>query len=153
MSQIQKELELISKRHNGVLHPEHVLAYARNHPKSALHGRFEWDDARAAERQRLQTARQIISVYVKVIDIGGEEKTVRAFFSPIPDSGPQTRGYVSTVEKMQHPGGRAEIALHVLKRMYGEYQSYPLEELEPVAQAIRKLQAELGVGQVKAEAA
>jgi hypothetical protein len=143
VSTVQKELQIIRKQHNGVLHPEHVVDYARRHKKSALHGRFEWDDAKAAELQRLQAARQIISVYFEVIADGEEKKTVRAFFSPIPDSGPQPRGYVSTVEKMQHPHGRIEIALHVLKRMLGEYRSYPLEELEPVAEAIRQRQRDL----------
>jgi hypothetical protein len=140
---LQKELQLIRKQHNGVLHPEHVVDYARRHKKSALHGRFEWDDAKAAELHRLQRAREIISVYVEVIDDGSGSKTMRAFFSPVPDSGPKQGGYVSTAEKLQHPDGRAEVALAQLKRMRSHYESYPLDELLPVVTAIDKLRAEL----------
>jgi hypothetical protein len=137
------ELDRIRKQHNGVLQAEHVVAYARTHKKSALHGRFEWDNAKAAEAHRLQTARQLIGVHIRVIENGGREIPMRTFFSPVPDSGPRPSGYVSTAEKLQHPDGRTEVALAQLKRMRSHYESYPLDELAPVVEVIDRLRVEL----------
>lgn len=133
---VRDELDLLCRRHNGVLHPEHVVEYARRHPTSALHKRFNWNIEEAAMQHWLQTARQLVAVHFEVIGDGLAASPHRMFFSPAPVDGGKPGGYVSTEEKLQHPDGRREIALRTLARMRGLYESYPLEELKPVVDAI-----------------
>ena len=61
-----EEMQLIADRHGGVLNPPDVVAFAAN-PRTALHSRFDWDDAIAGPKYRLWQARQLISVSVKVL--------------------------------------------------------------------------------------
>lgn len=63
------ESELASLREasaDGVITPAMVVNYAQEHPLSALHSKFEWDDSKAAHHYRLWQARQMIaSIYVR----------------------------------------------------------------------------------------
>ena len=52
----------------GRLTPIMVVDAARD-PKSELHGAFEWDDTKAAAEHRLNTARRLLTVHVKVMDV------------------------------------------------------------------------------------
>lgn len=63
---IKRELNLIARKHNGLLRPVDVVEYASD-PKTALHGCFTWDNTEAAQQYRLWQARQIIRVRVQVI--------------------------------------------------------------------------------------
>lgn len=66
------ELDAIAaKAEDGKLHAKDVVLAARN-PNSALHSRFEWDDAKAAESYRLEQARGTIEVYVTSLPGIGE---------------------------------------------------------------------------------
>jgi hypothetical protein len=152
---IKEELETIRNQHNGVLHPEHVLEYAKAHADSALHGKFEWNDKKAAHAHRLQTARQVIQMHIKVIDTARGKRPVRMYFAPVPEMTPQPGGYVSTADKMASPDGRAEIGLMVLKRMEAHYLNYPLDELSPVVAEIHAVRAmfEQQLGLLEVEAA
>lgn len=66
----------------GELKPSIVLDRARD-PRHPLHDRFEWNDGVAAERYRIQQARELIRsvewVYAEEPD--GAPKKVRAFHS------------------------------------------------------------------------
>lgn len=73
-----KELEIIKKQNGGILRPDAVIEYARN-KKSALHGRFIWDDTKAAHQYRLTQARDIIRV--AVIVESNTSQPVRAYVS------------------------------------------------------------------------
>lgn len=77
---VQRALENIQKR-KGILNPKDVVDEARN-PKSPLHSCFEWNDSKAAERYRLEQARELI-MKVTVIrpDNYGQAVTVRAYQS------------------------------------------------------------------------
>ena len=46
------------------LFPKDVVAWAREHPTSDLHDKFEWDDTLAADQYRLVQARQIIQLHI-----------------------------------------------------------------------------------------
>jgi hypothetical protein len=73
--EIAPELFALERR-DGLATPEAVITAARE-PTSALHGLFDWDDASAAHKQRLQMARQVIrSVVYRVQSIG---KNIDAF--------------------------------------------------------------------------
>lgn len=47
-----------------MLHAEDVVSWARQHPRSALHRKFEWDDKKAALEYRIWQARRLIQVTV-----------------------------------------------------------------------------------------
>lgn len=61
---VEKELEIVRERSGGNLTAAAVVEFARD-PQTFLHKRFEWDDSAAAERWRLEQARQLI-IHVKV---------------------------------------------------------------------------------------
>jgi hypothetical protein len=55
---------------------QQILDYARN-PNSELHKCFEWDDTVAAEKYRLQQARQVVCHLVHVEDRQEEPQKIR----------------------------------------------------------------------------
>src|SRR6516225_8122516 len=72
---IREELEVIAKAsRGGILHAARVVAWARDHEKSALHRRFQWNDDKAAREYRLWQARSLIQVYI--VDDGGQAAMV-----------------------------------------------------------------------------
>jgi hypothetical protein len=85
----------------GRLTAHDVLEEARN-PGHPLHNRFEWDDSVAAERYRLDQARQLIrEVKITFIPRGATDpQSVRAYHS-VPD--PQGRAYRPTEEIANNP--------------------------------------------------
>lgn len=83
-----EELEHIRTTHAGVLRAADVVAFARN-PDTALHGRFEWDDTKAAEQHRLWQARELIRVVVHTS----------------PANSTRTRIYVSLNDDRRNDGG------------------------------------------------
>ena len=78
MADLRSELLAIRSEY-GQLTPANVVEAARaeDHP---LHSRFEWDDGMAAEKYRLNQARQLIRVVrEKYTDAGGRPADVRTF--------------------------------------------------------------------------
>lgn len=75
---VSRELRKIKKGNGGFLDPQKVVNYARN-PATALHSKFTWDDAKAAEEYRIWQARQIIRLELIVIEETNEP--VRAYVS------------------------------------------------------------------------
>lgn len=53
---------------NGVLKAEKVVAWAKAHPRSALHKSIEWSDRKAAAEYRLWQVRRMIQVHVTTAD-------------------------------------------------------------------------------------
>jgi hypothetical protein len=70
--QIADELRIIRSR-SALLEPEQIVEFARN-PSTALHSKFTWDDSVAAHQHRLWQARQLIAVYIRVLDRGDGTK-------------------------------------------------------------------------------
>ena len=52
------------QRQDGSYFPPDFVNWAGEHPKSALHSQFEWDNKKAGHAHRLWQARQIIKSYV-----------------------------------------------------------------------------------------
>jgi len=74
---MQAELDRLADRSKDhKLRASAVVRFARD-KRTALHKAFDWDDAKAATRWRLEQARNLIQVYV--VSVGGEEQ--RAFVS------------------------------------------------------------------------
>lgn len=59
---------------NGFIKPKTVVEWAKDHPESELHGRIEWDDAKAADAYRINQARQLIAIHVRADD--GSRSTI-----------------------------------------------------------------------------
>lgn len=102
---IAKELASLEK--GGRLLPADVVAAARS-TKSAMHRWFEWDDGVAAERYRLEQARELIRAVPLVIVINHKNVATPRYVHD-PEAG-RTQGY-ATVLRLQREPENARIAL------------------------------------------
>ena len=73
----KKELDTLYKKYR-LLRPCDVVNFAKN-TKTALHKHFEWSNSKAAKEYRLHQARQLITVYVIVVD--ENQKPIQAYVS------------------------------------------------------------------------
>lgn len=91
-SQQKAELDAIAENaDDGKLHAAAIVEFARD-PSTALHKRFDWNDASAASKYRIEQARQLIEVYV----------------TEVPNVGP-VRAFVSLKEDRKSGGGYTPI--------------------------------------------
>jgi len=131
---VYRELEQIRKSNGGLLRPLDVVEFARN-PKTALHGRFTWDDSKAANEYRLWQARQIIRVSVTVIP--NAEKEYHAYVSLKDDRKQEGGGYRSTVSVLRHSVRRDAMLREAMEELDVFRRKYAiLTELAPVFEAI-----------------
>lgn len=77
--EVKAELERLRRANGGTLLPEQVVNAARP-ASSPLHGEFQWDNTEAAHQWRLHQARNIIRVFVTVIEADGSKES-RAYVS------------------------------------------------------------------------
>lgn len=61
---IRTELLNLQTQSGGLLHAEKVVSWAKNNPKSDLHGSFEWNNDKAADEYRIWQARRLIAIHV-----------------------------------------------------------------------------------------
>ena len=131
------ELISIANRNQGILRPEDVVAFAKD-TSTALHGRFTWDDTEAAQRYRLDQARDLIQVVVTVIP--GTKRTYRAFVSLNEDRANRGGGYRYVVDVLNDAGRRKNLlaeALAEFDRWSEKYES--LKEIVEIVKVRRKL--------------
>lgn len=129
--QIAQELEALRSA-NGLLMPEAVVEWAREHPESVLHSQFEWDDAKAAHDYRVWQARRVIAVYVVAED---GERTVVSLSIDRKGAG----GYRRVEDVLKDDELRKELvrdALAEFKRVRAKYEH--VKELASVYQEIEK---------------
>lgn len=132
---VADELAALGKR--GGLDPKRVVSWAREHPESALHGQFQWDDSRAAEAFRIWQARKLI-VSVEVVYHDGERRQV--WVSPVPSRG--RGGYRQLVDVLSEEESRAQFlaqALEELTRLHSKYAD--LHELAGVWAEVKLVKA------------
>lgn len=132
--QILSELKSLGAQNGGVVNPAHVVEFARD-PTTALHSRFDWDDGSAAEKYRIWQARQLISVFVTVIE--GTTDPVRVWAS-LPDDREEEGGYRLTIDVLRDPLGRRQLldtALRELEVFQRKYSA--LTELAKLFAAIK----------------
>jgi len=72
-----------------LLHPEQVVTFARD-PETKLHKHFEWDDTAAAEKYRVDQARQLIRVVVTTLPNSKREVQI---YCSLPDDQHNGGGY------------------------------------------------------------
>ena len=87
---VKAAIQAIENR-QGRLDPQSVVAAARN-KKSPLHKQFEWDDTKAAEKYRLEQARELIRL-VRVEVVLGGVNTLSPMYIRDPRQPPETAGY------------------------------------------------------------
>jgi hypothetical protein len=134
---IRGELKKL-RRQNGAHDPHDVLGWARSHPKSKLHGLFQWDDGKAAEQYRLGQARRIIKIYVRQETDGGLDEVP---YVSVPNLRHTDSGsYYDAKTVATHEEFRLSVINEVkakLADMRTTYQTM-MPELEPVWAAIGK---------------
>lgn len=137
----KQELELIRKKHDGVLKPADVVDFARN-PATALHERFEWNNTKAADEYRLWQARELIRVVVKVAD-DKETIPLRLYCSLSEDRQNDGGGYRLVADVMRSAQMRASLLRQAEQDMVRfQHKYHQLQELASVIQAMRNAQAQ-----------
>lgn len=144
MKRINVELILkkIAAANDGLLTPEAVVEFARP-ATSPLHKRFTWDNTEAAYKYRLWEARQLISVTVKMVDIGGKKKPVRVFVSLTPDR--EDGGYREINTVLSGGDYRRQLILDALAELAVFEMKYAeLKELSDLFRKSKELREQLG---------
>ena len=135
---IQKELDLIARKHNGLLRPENVVEAAEKDKKGVLGSCFEWSDTKAAREYRLWQAREIIMVHVIVLH--KNTKPTRVYVSMMNDRTRPGGGYRSIEVVLSDKILREQFLYEAkveLERFMAKYSQ--LKELAGVFAAIRKI--------------
>ena len=131
---VGSELEVLASRNN--LSPESVLESARSE-ESPLHSLFEWNDEVAAEKYRLNQARQIIQQIVIVNDHpNAVTREVRAFVTESKNDG-HYQLITTVIENPDTYEVLLKRALFELQMFKDKYQS--ILELKAVIDEIDKL--------------
>jgi hypothetical protein len=140
-SLIRNELTRLANAHGGNLQPSVVVNAARPED-SPLHHSFEWDDSEAAEKWRLQQARQLITAVVKYETIDGKSVPVQVFVSLTTDRKKDGAGYRLTQSVMSDDEHRHQLLTDALQELNGFKLKYRrLTELAKVFEALEQVQA------------
>jgi hypothetical protein len=138
-----REVEAVNKAHNGAA-PDGALVEQSRCENTVLHDEFEWDDAIAAHKQRVQTEkdikRSLVYVCTKDALVDDVPKTVRVFTNvkTTNDEGKVVRSYLNTIDAMKDPEYREQIleqAKRELDQFITKYES--LNELADVLNPIK----------------
>jgi len=116
---------------NGGILTARAIVDAATSPGHELHGRFEWDDAKAADRHRLDQARALVRVVrERQLDRRGHPVSLRVFHSLPEPASPTGRAYVTLDEiKASEPLTRElrrqmDFDWRALKRRYDQYEDF-----------------------------
>lgn len=121
-----RELERIRKEQDGRLTPQSVVESARSR-KSPLHDVFEWDDAAAAHKHRLQFASMLICSVVSVVEGKSDGQPTRHFVSVVQGE-KEARTYTTMAHAMSDSALRDQVLRRAMteakqwKRRYLDYQ-------------------------------
>lgn len=137
------ELERIRQKDlEGKLRPKAVVDTARD-PAHPLHKQFEWDDSVAAEKHRLDQARNLIRVAVTVLEVENKTVKVRAYQSLSTDR--DKGGYRRTVDVMSDDQLRSILLADALAELRSFQARYSrLNELAGVFRAYYELRDSQG---------
>ncbi len=142
--QIVERFKLIKRRNGGRLTAALVLEDARGE-LSPLHRYFEWDDAKASERWRLEQARKLIQQHYVVVRMPGAapSKPTRAHvIVKLPNAG---RGYIGVVDAMRDDEFSEQVvsrARDEMKAWVARYERF--HELRAVVALARRALRRLG---------
>lgn len=114
LAQIRSEIAALE--HGGRLTPRAVVDAARD-PKSALHDQFEWDDTVAAEKWRLDQARDIITSVKITVTVDKRTLSVVRYTRDPKQVGTNEQGYVSLDSIKRRPADVAALLEYELTRL------------------------------------
>jgi len=104
----KKRIEEIRRENDGILRPSDLIFDAQSE-LSPLYPLFEWDDAKAAHKHRLDQARAIITSVKYELKIGDSVRTTVAYVRD-PEQARDTQGYAAVSDLRSDPD-RAHAAL------------------------------------------
>lgn len=129
------ETELLALEANGLLNPRDVVEWARSHPKSALHAKFNWDVEAAAMEYWLIQARKLI-VSVTVVPV--ENTPIQMYVSLKSDRNTEG-GYRQTVKVLSNADMREQLLQQAFADFeYWQQKYQTLAELAPVFEAAKR---------------
>lgn len=135
MDTVRNELQSLAK--DGLLRAEDVVEFARD-PSTALHSRFEWDDAKASHEFRLIQARRLI-VSVRIMP-ANDKPSIQAFVSLKADRLEPGGGYRETIAVLSDDELRDQLLQQAWSDFkYFESKYHALEELAPIFKAAKKV--------------
>lgn len=133
-TKVQTELKRLYEGKNAPLKAEEVVEWARDNPESALHEEFDWNDTVAAQKWRLQQARELLR-----LEIGYTERRPQFVSVKI---GTGRIGYVPREDQLE--SDRQSLVLSVYKAIRGYRKTNgDLDELKPIWDAVDKLEKRL----------
>lgn len=118
---IAAELTSIQEAAGGILLPADVVRFARENASAELHSQFTWDDTDAAEKFRLDQARQVIRAHVVII--GSDPTPIRAQVSLSTDRA-NGGGYRPTIHVLADRGQNAVMVRDALRELQRVKQRY-----------------------------
>ena len=130
------ELDALREQNGGTLKQQSIVDYARD-PATALHSKFEWNDARGGEKFRLIQAQQLIRLYV--IRQPEAETPTRVIVSLQQDrhkNGPGYRGLNDVLRVPELRNNLLATALMELRAVQRKYST--LQELAEVWSALEQ---------------
>ena len=134
-AQVRAEV-LKLKRQDGSYSPADLVDWAEDHPKSALHSQFEWNDEKAGREYRLLQARRIIvTITVEVTNDTPEFISV-----PSLRRGEDPSSYVPTKVVAGNEAYRKDVLEEIKMKLISMRDRFrPVTpELEPVWKAVSK---------------
>jgi len=135
---VSHELELIRRKHKGILNPKDVVEFARN-SDTALHQEFEWNDKIAGDAYRILQAREVIRTRVTVLT--PDTKPVRAYVS-LPNDRKSNGGYRRINDVLEKPAWREQLLKNAMADMRAFQTKYAvLKELANVFSAMQEVEA------------
>lgn len=115
---------------NGRIAPEAVVRAARN-PGHPLHGEFEWNDGRAAERYRLDQARTLIAS-VRIVITRSNKKLACVGYLRDLDAAPKA-GYIATLRlRSNHEASQDTLA-------------YEIQRAQAILERVKEIATALGL--------
>lgn len=136
-NKIIQELDRIASTHGGILQPETIVEEARR-PSSPLHSKFTWEDTAAAHLWRLEEARKLIRVTVKMFP--NSETNERIWVSLRHDREQEGGGYRTLVSVLSNKELRKQLLAEAFRDMEYFQEKYShLEELAKVISEIKKI--------------
>ncbi len=133
-TEVINTLKSLADRNAGVLFPTDVVKAAEPE-NSILHKFFTWDNSEAAEKCRLQEARQLINICVEYVGSEDHGRETRVFVSLRDDR--QEGGYRALISVLKNTTLRESLLMDSLEEMSFFREKYKgLKELSMVFRAM-----------------
>ena len=126
-------VEKIEKEKGKVTHQD--LVDVARPKKSAIHGLFEWDDSKAAEKYRLDQARQILHNLTIVRE---NKEPIRAYVNIVKSTGIKNIGHYANIQSaMENEQSREVVLANALAELQAFQRKY--SELKELARLFMEI--------------